>query len=210
MHPGQRAVRKQDRYDTVNVFVRQRRTTQTPRPQHQSELERDTNKEEQDEQDTEPLGSKSTRQQAHRSHWLVYIGYGMLAMLLLWLAAALVLNWWNNYQDDIRYGHPRTYQTDARVGHHDAATPSHFIALNLHHQVEVIEFPGGDATHARVYLGPTLTDDNSDSDIVTVSFKDLNGDGKLDMIVSVDNMKYPYLNDNGTFRTPKSNEHINM
>jgi len=217
MRPGQKAVRKQDRYDTVNVFVRRRRTTQTPRPQqaslrpqYQPEPEQNTEQEEQEEQDTEPLGSRSTRRQARRSHWLVYIGCGMLAMLLLWLAAVLALNWWNGYQDDVRYGHPRTYQTNARVGHHDSTTPSHFIALNLHHQVEVIEFPGGDATHVQVYLGPTLTGDTSNSDIVTVSFKDVNGDGKLDMIVSVDNVKYPYLNDNGTFRAPKPNEHISM
>ena len=91
----------------------------------------------------------------------------MVAMLILWIVGAIALNWWQGYQDDLRYGHPRTYQTDARVGHNDAQTPSHFLALNLHHRVEVIEFPGGDATKAKVYLGPMLTGQTSDQDIVT-------------------------------------------
>src|SRR2546425_1583080 len=42
------------------------------------------------------------------------------------------------------YGRPRTFQTDAVVGHNDsAASPSHFIAINLNRHVEVIECPGG-------------------------------------------------------------------
>src|SRR6266487_4661311 len=43
------------------------------------------------------------------------------------------------------YGYPRTYQTDAVVGHGDSlAHPSHFIAINLDGHLEVIELSGGD------------------------------------------------------------------
>ena len=134
----------------------------------------------------------------------------MIAMLALWVGGSLIFNWWQNYQDDVKYGRPRTYQTDARVGHNDAHTPSHFLALNVNRQVEVIEFPGGDATHAKVYIGPTLLGQESDLDIVTLSFKDVNGDGKPDIILSVTNAKYVFINDNGTFRPVRANEHVNL
>jgi len=215
---SQQQVRQQDRYGTVNVYIRrrslqgptsrQRQTVtqqQTPRSVRQPEPEQDD-----DEPETEHL--PRTHQHSHKLHfhWLVYLGIGMVAMLLLWIVGAIALTWWQASQQDLRYGHPRTSQCDARVGHNDTQTPSHFLALNLNHRVEVIEFPGGDATKARVYLGPLLTGQDSDPDIVTVSFKDVNGDGKPDMLLNVENAKYVYINDNGAFRPLHANEHINM
>ncbi len=208
--PRQQGVRKPNQYDTVNVYVRQRRAhaprppTQAPRPGRQPEQDEDS------ETDTEPLRPSSRRTHTHRFRWVWYLGLGMLAMLILWIVGASALTWWQGYQDDLRYGHPRTYQTDARVGHNDATTPSHFIALNLNHRVEVVEFPGGDATQAKVYLGPTLIGPQSDLDIVSVSFKDVNGDGKPDLILSVNDTKYLYINENGAFRTLHAGEHITM
>ncbi len=213
--PDQQQLRQPNPYDTVNVYVRQRRssqgptsshqrqtvtqpqrpTQQAPRPARQPEPEQDD-----DEPETEHLPRTHQRVRKPRFHGLAYVGVGMIAMLILWIIGAIALNWWQGYQDDLRYGHPRTYQIDARVGHNDAQTPSHFIALNLNHRVEVIEFSGGDATKARVYLGPLLTGQTNDQDIVTVSFKDVNGDGKPDLILSVENAKYVYINDNGAFR----------
>ena len=68
---------------------------------------------------------------------------------------------------------PRTFQVDAVVGQGDSLVhPSHFIALNLHGQIEVIEFPGGDATHARIYLGPHLYGSNASLVPVTLQFVD--------------------------------------
>ena len=40
----------------------------------------------------------------------------------------------------------RTAQLDAVVGHNDsAAHPTHFIFINLHGQIQIIEIQGGDA-----------------------------------------------------------------
>jgi hypothetical protein len=64
-------------------------------------------------------------------HWSLIFGIGMVAMLSLWLLGSMALNFWNVTQDDWHYGRPRTFQVDARVGHNDNATPSHFIAINL-------------------------------------------------------------------------------
>ncbi len=207
----QQGVRKPNQYDTVNVYVRQKRAhaprppQQAPRPGRQPVQDEDDN-----QTDTEPLQTRSQRTHTPRFHWVWYLGCGMLAMLILWLVGASALMWWQGYQDDLRYGHPRTYQCDARVGHNDAGTPSHFIALNLNHRIEVVEFPGGDSTKAKVYLGPTLIGQKSDLDIVSVSFKDVNGDGKPDLILSVDTTKYLYINNNGAFRPPHADEHITM
>lgn len=209
-NPHLQQIRQRDRYDNVNVYVR-RRSAQMPASRTQKQTPPTqaprTHAKKDEEIATEPL---RRRVFPFRFHWLVWGGVGMVAMLLLWLGGSMGVTWWTGYQDDLHYSYPRTYQCDARVGHHDAQTPSHFIALNLNRHVEVIEFPGGDATKAKVYMGPTLIGDNADRDVVTASFKDVNDDGKPDLILSVENAKYVYINDNGAFRPLRADEHITL
>lgn len=144
-------------------------------------------------------------------HPLTYIGLTVLIAVVAFVVISSFLRWWNGYQDDLHYGRPRTFQCDVRVGHNDAHTPSHFIALNLHRHIEVIEFPGGDATKAHVYPGPTLIGDGQDLTPVTLTFKDVNGDGKLDMLVHIGTeTTIVYLNDNGTFRPATATDHVTM
>ena len=146
-----------------------------------------------------------------RVHWLVYVGLSLLIMLLGWVSLSFLSQWWQVSQDDWHYGRPRTFQVDAVVGHADSpAHPSHFLALNLSRHIEIIEFPGGDATHARVYLGPTLIGEGEDLAVVTLRFKDVNGDGKPDMIVSVQDSTIIYLNENGQFRPLKAGEQVTL
>ena len=68
-------------------------------------------------------------------------------------ALSAISAFWQQKQDDWTYGvSPRTFQTDANVGHGTAQIPmSHFIALNLQGRVQVIEEPGDDASKARSY-----------------------------------------------------------
>jgi len=131
----------------------------------------------------------------HGMHWVFYVGVAMLVMLLGWLVLSALLSWWQITQDDWHYGRPRTYQTDAHVGHSDTKTPSHFLALNLHGHSAVIEFPGGDATHAKVYLGPVLSGPGADLVPVTVSFRDVTGDGKPDMVLQMGEQTVVFVND---------------
>jgi hypothetical protein len=133
---------------------------------------------------------------------------GMGAMVILWFVLSSLLNWWQTTQDDWHYGRPRTAQYDVTVGHNDTQTPSHFIALNLHRHIEVIEFPGGDASHAKVYIVPSMLQEGSDLTVVTLEFKDLTHNGKLDMIMSVGNDKFVYINDNGQFRPVQPGDDI--
>jgi hypothetical protein len=119
-------------------------------------------------------------------HWLFIVGL----VLLIGIAGFAILNTlsslWQQKQDDWTYGFsPRTYQTDAVVGHSDSSTnPSHFFAFNLKGQITVIELPGGDASKARSYQ-ITVIPDNQGNPPVKVVFQDLNHDGKLDMLVEI-------------------------
>ena len=141
------------------------------------------------------------------AHWLVFVGLGMLTMVAVWVGLTLLTGWWQVIMDDWHYGRPRTYQVDAVVGHHDsAANPSHFIALNLNHHIEIIEFPGGDPTQAKVYIGPTLLGSGQDLTVVTLTFKDLNGDGKPDMVINIGDSHFVFINDAGQFRPARPGE----
>lgn len=134
-------------------------------------------------------------------HWLLFIGIGMLAMVLLWFLGQLALGWWLNEQLNATYQYPRISQADAVVGHADSADhPTHFILENLHGQIIIIEFPGGDYTHARIYKGPTLLADNGDRTPVTAEFKDVNGDGKVDLILHIQDQRVVFFNDGTQFK----------
>jgi len=159
---------------------------------------------------TAPALPPGQAQRRSHAHWLLFVGVGMIAMLALWVLGNLAVNWWNVTQDDWHYGRPRTFQIDVRVGHNDDVTPSHFIAMNLNRHIIIIEFPGGDPTKAKDYLGPTLFGDGQDLTAVTLSFKDVNGDGKLDMIVHIQDQTFVFINDGTAFRPLKLGEHITL
>jgi hypothetical protein len=145
----------------------------------------------------------------HGAHPLLYLGVGMIAMLALWTLLTSAISWWNITWDDIHYGHPRTFQIDAFVGHNEAAgTPSHFIALNLNGHIEIIELPGGDGSKARIYLGPQLYGAGDDLIPVTLSFADVNGDHQPDMIIHFQSSRIVFINDQGGFRPLRPEERL--
>ena len=136
-----------------------------------------------------------------RKHWLVFVGIGMIVSLLLWAGVQMLGAWWSQHQLDATYGTPRTYQADAVVGHADSTDhPTHFIVLNLKGRVIIIELPGGNVAHARIYNGPVIVGDNPAQIPVTAEFEDVNGDGKIDMVVHIGNQQFTYLNDGTQFK----------
>lgn len=142
---------------------------------------------------------------AHSTHTqtgsLFYIGIGMMVMVLCWAALSTITSWYSAWHDDVLYGMPRTFQTDARVGHNEqGGTASHFIAQNLHGRILVIEMPGGDVTKAHVYTGPQLYGKDDDLIPVTLQFQDVNHDGRPDMIVEFKDTRLIYVNDGTGFR----------
>ena len=147
------------------------------------------------------------KQHKRSIHPLLYLGVGMLAMAALFLLLSSAGTWIQTTKDDLTYGRPRTFNIDAVVGHNDsAANPTHFIAINLNRHVEVIEQPGGDASKMKVYQITTLFGDGEDLAPVTLSFRDLLGNGKLDMLIHINNTVIAYINDNGSFRPSKPGE----
>ena len=154
-----------------------------------------------------PIRTVGRRRGMLRAHPLLLLGLGMILMLVLWTLFMLVVSWWNTTWDDLHYGRPRTFQIDAVVGQNDsAANPSHFIALNLNGRIEVIEFPGGDASKARIYLGPQLYGNGQDLIPVTLSFVDVNSNHHPDMIIRFQDTRIVYVNDQGGFRPANARE----
>jgi hypothetical protein len=143
-----------------------------------------------------------------RLPWPLWVGLGMLIMILGWIALTTLGVWWQTTQDDWHYGRPRTFQADAVVGHnHDSpAHPSHFLALNLNRHILVIELPAGDPSKARIYSGPVLLGQGQELTPVTPSFQDVNSDGETDLLVWVAGTHIVFLNDGGGFRPARPGE----
>lgn len=150
------------------------------------------------------------RGERHRFHWSVFVGLCMFIMILGWVALGALGSWWKTTQDDWHYGRPRTFQIDAVVGHNNdsAANPSHFLALNLNRRIEIIELPAGDPSKARIYSGPTMFGQEQDLLPVTLSFRDVNGDGRPDMLVWVADSHFVFINENGAFRPARPGEEL--
>ncbi len=145
--------------------------------------------------------TKNKVRQRRQVHPMFYLGVGMTVALLVWMIISAFIGWFTTVMDDIHYGRPRTFQIDAWVGHNEqSGTPSHFIALNLNRHIEIIELPGGDASHARVYMGPQLYGANDDLTPVTLKFIDVNHNHKPDMLVTFQATHIVFINDQGEFR----------
>jgi hypothetical protein len=149
--------------------------------------------------------------QLKQKRWPFLIILGMISALLLWFVGRAVLNWGTERYYDLRYGNPRTFQTDMVVGHGGDSPehPSHFIAMNLNDQAVVIELEAGDPAKIVSYKVPITIVDGRQSP-VTVSFRDIGGDPKLDMIIDVhlsgqDQLSF-FINQDGKFRTATDNE----
>jgi hypothetical protein len=139
-------------------------------------------------------------QRSTRRFPLVAILVGVVITIVLFMSLSVLGSWWHTYQNDLQYGRPRTFQLDAVVGHGDSAiNKTHFIFLNLNRHVEIIEIPGGDAARMRVFIGPVLFGDGQDLTPVTGEIRDVNGDGKPDLIVHILNEQIVFLNNGTTF-----------
>ncbi len=159
------------------------------------------------EEEQPALPPRRRRGGVFRSHPLLWVGFGMLVMLLAWTGLQALGGWWSLHQDDVTYGRPRTAQYDVVVGHNDSpSAPTHFLALNLNATVVVIELPGGDSSKASIYRGPQLFGPDANLFPVTLSFPDPTGDGKPNMEVHVQGETFVYLNQNGQF-VPQASSH---
>jgi hypothetical protein len=124
-------------------------------------------------------------QPQRRFHPLVWIGTFCIFLILGWFGLNAVTTWYQGVQNDWTYGKERHFEINAVVGHSDSATnPSHFTAENNNGQIMVIELPGNHVSKAKIYQIETVPG-NVGNPPVKISFQDLNGDGKLDMLVQI-------------------------
>ncbi|GAC1431542.1 MAG: hypothetical protein PVS3B3_14620 [Ktedonobacteraceae bacterium] len=137
---------------------------------------------------------------AQKKFPLVPVLIACVATILLVMVLSALGSWWRVYQDDLHYGRPRTSQMDAVVGHGDSVDhPSHFIFLNLHRHVEIIEIAAGDAAHTHIYTGPILYGDGQDLAPVTGEFRDIHKNGRPELVVHIGDQQIVYANDGTTF-----------
>lgn len=140
-----------------------------------------------------------------RFHWLFFVGVAFLGMVVGYVGLSAFGAWWQLHSDDGTYGRPRTFQVDVMVGHGDSFDhPSHFLAINLNRHIIIIEIPGGDISKAMIYSGPVLLGNGQDLTPVTLSFSDVNGDGKLDMVLHILDQTIVFLNNGTKFVPPAS------
>ena len=135
-------------------------------------------------------------------HPLFYIGICLVILVVFLTAYTLIPPALQKWHDDSMYGYPRTFQTDANVGHGGV---EHFLALNNRGTVEVVEIPTNPSptNQPRLYIVTHFADQGADLIPATVSFSDVNQDGKLDMVVTVYNgtnpSEYFLFNNGATF-----------
>src|SRR6266851_4852523 len=117
-------------------------------------------------------------------HPLFYIGICLVILVVFLTAYTVIPPALQKWQDDRTYGYPRTYQTDANVGH---GGTEHFLALNNHGTIEVLEIPNDPSktNQPRLYIIVRLSNQGADLVPATLSFPDVNGDGKPDLQVTV-------------------------
>ncbi len=138
-------------------------------------------------------------------HPMFYIGISMLVMVAFLTAYIMIPPALQKWSDDRTYGYPRTFQTDANVGH---GGMEHFITLNNHGTIEALEIPTypSPTNQPRLYIIVRLSSQGADLVPATLSFPDVNGDGKPDLQVTVLDGANPsvwILFNNGTTFVPK-------
>ena len=95
---------------------------QSPIPKRSSReaYSEEAGEEEEDFEEEERETRLPRKQRNFHIHWLVFMGIALLLMIAGWTALNDLGAWWQNHQDDSTYGMPRTFQTDAVVGHNDS------------------------------------------------------------------------------------------
>lgn len=153
-----------------------------------------------------PQARQHAKQAVRRFHWLFYVGGSMVAGVALWIVGNTAITLGQTVYDNLTYGTPRTFQVNANVGHQGI---SHFIAQNLNGDIVVIEENPSNLAQSHIYQGPVFSGPGADEYVATLTFKDVNGDGKPDMVIAVDNQRFILVNTGSAFRPSTLADHIN-
>ena len=147
------------------------------------------------------------------------LGAGILLLLIIGLIlytfVTVMFQGFSFIRDGATFGFfnngARVVQVESYVGHNEgASTPTKFLGMNINRQVTVIEFPGGDPNKTRVIVGPYLYGQGEDKAQVNLNLRDVNGDSKPDLIVTVKGEDTVFLNDGATFRPLTAEERAKL
>jgi len=154
------------------------------------------------------LAHPSLGQRLAASSPLLLFGGVAVGIIAAYLLISLAVGFANSRLDNLGYLCDQTCTThlEAFVGHEVGNLPSHFLAVNLHGQITVVEFPGSDPSKAMTITGPYLFGRGEDKLPVQLATADLNGDGKPDLVISAKGAQTVYLNDGTAFRVMKPEE----
>jgi len=161
-------------------------------------------------QQGDPHRTQLMQQKRRLDRWtfLSLLCIAIIVMVVGWFLFSRISDWWTGVQDNIKYGTPfRTFQADQYIGLGDTPDhPDHFIALNLHGVIEIVQINPLDRMKDAVYV---LANVGNDSTPASLSFRDTTGSGHTDVIVTVGDAT-PYtiiLINNGKTLTPTLPEH---
>ncbi len=113
-----------------------------------------------------------------KKHYLFSVGIGMcmiVSLILLW--NMVVVPWWHGLELQWHYGDNQVSVMGADVGH---GGTSRFIAFDSENDIVVVEVV---QKRYILYIIPTGKVQNK---LITLSVKDVNGDGKPDLMVQVE------------------------
>lgn len=139
---------------------------------------------------------------------MVVYGLALLAVMVL---AAQGVTLGQRQLDEVRYGYPRRVHLSGYVGHNDAqALQTHFVAFNLDGRVSILEIPGGDIERLQVLHGPYVVGVDGPYVVPQLALEDMNGDGHVDLLLTLRGETVVYVNDAGAFRLLREDERADI
>ena len=183
-----------------------------PNPDNQRRVERAVADLEQRRQVSGPTSPHRPAGGWQQSSPLLLAATGSILVIVAYLAISTAVGFMGSRLDNLGYlcDQACTTHVEAFVGHESSGLPSHFLAINLHGQITVVEFPGSDPGRAMTIPGPYLFGKGEDKVPVQLEISDLNGDGKPDLVISAKGAQTVYLNDGTSFRAMKPEERASI
>ena len=127
----------------------------------------------------QPISQQCTK--SYRGTVLFWMVVGMLIFgVIIYSWQFVVAPWWHGLQVHWEYGKNNVSVFGADVGHGGV---SRFIAFDQGSEVVIVEVV------AKRYIVYTIPVTGADNRVVTLSAKDVNGDGKPDLIVQVEGVQ---------------------
>ena len=156
-----------------------------------------------------PKRTKLIKQRRFDRYTLItWLCIAIIVMVVGWFLFSKVADWWTGVQENFQYGTPfRTFQAEQYMGMGDTPDhPDHFIALNLHGVIEIVQINPLDRKKDAVYV---LANIGNESTPASLMFRDTTGSGRVDVIVTIGDTT-PYtiiLVNNGSVLIPTQPAH---